>query len=105
MQRLLHALIALAFALALPFALLAPSAPATAAEKKSEKKAEKLIDINSAGADELMTLDGIGEARSKAIIKGRPYRGKDELVDKNIIPEGVYAKIKDQIVAHQPKKK
>lgn len=35
-------------------------------------KAEPL-DINTATKDQLMTLDGIGEARSDAIIKGRPY--------------------------------
>ncbi len=94
----------LALGMALPFTTLAPI-DAVAAEKKADKKGEKVIDINSASAEELMTLDGIGEARSKAIIKGRPYRAKDELVDKNIIPEGVYAKIKDQLIAHQSKKK
>lgn len=96
---------ALTVSFALPFTALAPIATAVAAEKKADKKGEKVIDINSASPEELMTLDGIGEARSKAIIKGRPYRAKDELVDKNIIPEGVYAKIKDQIIAHQSKKK
>jgi competence protein ComEA len=48
-----------------------------------------------------MKLDGIGEARAKAIIKGRPYKGKDDLVAKKIIPQGVYDKIKDRIVAKQ----
>jgi DNA uptake protein ComE-like DNA-binding protein len=59
------------------------------------------IDINRAKADELMTLKGIGEARAAAIIKGRPYARKDELVQKKIIPESVYNDIKDQIVAKQ----
>ncbi len=59
------------------------------------------IDINRAKADELMTLKGIGEARAAAIIKGRPYARKDELVQKKIIPESVYNEIKDQIVAKQ----
>ena len=70
-----------------------PAAPAPATE---------LIDINTAGKATLMTLDGIGEARSDAIIKGRPYRAKNELVDKGIIPQATYDKIKDQIIAHQP---
>lgn len=60
-----------------------------------------LIDINSATAAELDALPGIGEARSKAIIAGRPYKGKDDLVNKKIIPAGVYEKIKDQIIAKQ----
>jgi DNA uptake protein ComE-like DNA-binding protein len=59
------------------------------------------IDINRAKADELMTLKGIGEARAAAIIKGRPYARKDELVQKKIIPEAVYNEIKDRIVARQ----
>ena len=45
--------------------------------------------------------DGIGEARSAAIVKGRPYKGKDELVEKKIIPQDVYDKIKDKIIAKQ----
>ncbi len=59
------------------------------------------VDINRAKADELMTLKGIGEARAAAIIKGRPYARKDELVKKNILPESVYNEIKDQIIAKQ----
>jgi DNA uptake protein ComE-like DNA-binding protein len=70
-------------------------------EAKVETKAEDKIDINRASADELRKIDGIGEARSAAIIKGRPYRSKDELVSKNIIPKAVYDKIKERIIAKQ----
>lgn len=73
-----------------------PAAPAPAAPTT------ELIDINTADKATLMTLDGIGDARSDAIIKGRPYRAKNELADKSIIPEAVYDKIKDRIVARQP---
>ncbi len=90
----------------------APASPPTAPSKpeagkpeagKPEAPADKaaLIDINSASAQELSQLKGIGEARSAAIVKGRPYRGKDDLVHKKIIPEAVYADIKDRIVARQ----
>jgi len=75
-------------------------APKAAEPKKEEKKAEPM-DINSASEKELATLKGIGEARAKAIVKGRPYKGKDELVQKKIIPESVYNDIKDQIIAKQ----
>ena len=90
--------------------LLAVSAPAFAAEKDAkaaakpvaaQAKADDKIDINRAKADELMKHDGIGEVRAKAIIKGRPYKGKDDLVAKNIVPQAVYDKIADQIIAKQ----
>ena len=63
-------------------------------------KAEPL-DINTATKEQLMTLDGIGDARGDAIIKGRPYKAKNELADKKIVPQKVYDTIKDQIVAKQ----
>ncbi|MBP2291140.1 ComEA family DNA-binding protein [Azospirillum rugosum] len=65
----------------------------------STSKSSKVIDINTASKDELMTLPGIGEARSDAIVKNRPYRSKDELVSKKIVPSNVYGEIKDQIAA------
>jgi competence protein ComEA len=63
--------------------------------------AEELLDINSATKKELSALPGIGDVRSDAIIKGRPYKGKDELVQKGIIPDGVYQQIKEKIIAKQ----
>ena len=64
-------------------------------------QAPALMDINSATKDQLATLDGIGPARADAIIKGRPYKGKDDLVNKKIIPENVYNSIKEKIIAKQ----
>ena len=78
----------------------APKADAKKETPKVEAKAE-LMDINSATEKELASLKGIGDVRAKAIVKGRPYKGKDELVQKKIIPEGVYNDIKDQIIAKQ----
>eukprot|EP01037_Dinobryon_pediforme_P011909 gene11913-12001_t len=60
-----------------------------------------LIDINSATKAQLSSLKGVGDARSDAIIKGRPYKGKDDLLAKGIVPENVYKDIKDMIVAKQ----
>jgi DNA uptake protein ComE-like DNA-binding protein len=73
---------------------------ATTAMVFATEKAEP-IDINTATAMQLKTLTGIGDAYSQEIIKGRPYKRKDELVQKKIIPQATYDKIKDQIVAKQ----
>ena len=106
MKKLIAALaIALLAATGTAFAKDEPKKPAAAAPAK----AEALVDLNSASRDELMKLKGIGDARADAIIKGRPYKGKNELLDKKIVPENVYNDIKDKVIAKQaaeaPKKK
>jgi competence protein ComEA len=86
---------------AAPPAVTAPAKPAAPAATAAATPASALLDINSATKEDLDKLPGIGPARADAIIKGRPYKGKDDLVSKKIIPEGVYAGIKDKIIAKQ----
>jgi competence protein ComEA len=74
-----------------------PSSPSTS----ETSKPGQFVDINSASAEELDRLPGVGPARVKAIIANRPYSGKDELVQRKIIPANVYTQIKDKIIARQ----
>ncbi len=110
MYKTLRALTAAALiALAAPALAQAP-APATQAPAKTAPAkpaaaapapAADLLDINSASLEQLQALQGVGDVRAKAIIAGRPYKGKDELWQKKIVPKGVYNKIKGQIIAKQ----
>ncbi|MGI8962631.1 MAG: ComEA family DNA-binding protein [Bryobacteraceae bacterium] len=73
--------------------------PGWAIPKSATKS--KLVDINSASSEELQELTGIGKAFASKIVAGRPYRGKNELLQKKIVPASTYEKIKDNVVAKQ----
>ena len=61
----------------------------------------KPLDINSASMDNLKALPGISEAYAQKIVENRPYRKKDELISKKIVPDATFKKIKDRIIAVQ----
>jgi DNA uptake protein ComE-like DNA-binding protein len=113
MQRIFALLVAAIASIGLSTAVMAQKTEAPKDAKKTEAPAKKadapkvdapkadLMDINSASEKDLASLPGIGEVRAKAIVKGRPYKGKNELADKKIIPQKVYDEIKDKIIAKQ----
>ncbi len=105
----LYRFLALLVMILLPAVTFAQTPKKGAAETKKSQASTKsapatdLIDINSASADQLKSLTGIGDAYSKKIIDGRPYANKSQLVSRKIIPQATYDKIKDQIIAKQKK--
>jgi competence protein ComEA len=96
---------ALACVLALPAAAqttqTSPTKPSPSITTAKPAPTAALVDINSAAEEELDKLPGVGPSRAKAIIKGRPYNGKDDLVNRKILTPSVYNGIKNKIIAKQ----
>jgi DNA uptake protein ComE-like DNA-binding protein len=102
MRYLRSRFLALALLFTLPLAVMAQK-PAKAAAT-APATADNKLDINTATVDQLKAFPGIGDAYSKRIIDGRPYTAKNQLVTRGVLPENVYNKIKDSIIASKPKK-
>lgn len=87
----------------------APGVPASAwaaqqaAPKAARPARSDLLDINTATADQLKALPGIGKEYARRIIAGRPYTAKNQLVNRGVLPQPAYDQISARIVARRPK--
>ncbi len=65
-----------------------------------------LVDINTASAEQLATLPGIGEVRAGRIIDSRerdgPFVSADELLERDLIPLSVFEEIADLVTVGPP---
>ena len=58
---------------------------------------QERIGLNTASKQQLTTLEGVDAEIADKIIAGRPYKSIVELIDRKIIGDGLYDKIKDKI--------
>ncbi|MDQ2712032.1 MAG: helix-hairpin-helix domain-containing protein [Acidobacteriota bacterium] len=71
--------------------------PHSSTHRQSPTVPALLGDLNSATEFELEEIPGLGPADAETIIENRPYRSRDELLAKQIVPEDLFEKIKDNL--------
>lgn len=62
-----------------------------------EDSATRTVNINQASESELDALPGIGPMTAQKIISNRPYQNVQDLLDKKVLGQSVFSKIKDQV--------
>jgi competence protein ComEA len=77
------------------------AAPQASAKTKTTPSPEARVDINHASAAELAKIPGLTPSWAGRIVRFRPYRSKQDLVDRGVLPSDVYDRIKDYVIAHR----
>jgi competence protein ComEA len=65
---------------------------------------EDRVDINHASLDELLKVPGMTPSWAGRIIRYRPYHSKADLLQRGVVPDAVYDRIKDFVIAHRNKR-
>jgi competence protein ComEA len=90
------------FAVAIAVACLSPAAlPSPPNNAHTLPASESRVDINHASLDELLHVSGMTPSWAGRIIRFRPYRTKDDLVQRGVLTGPVYMRIKDYVIAHR----
>jgi competence protein ComEA len=62
---------------------------------------EARIDINSATVEQLLKVPGMTRTWAERIIRFRPYRAKDDLLQRGVVTSQLYDRIKGHVIAHR----
>ncbi|MGO9324531.1 MAG: ComEA family DNA-binding protein [Terracidiphilus sp.] len=75
--------------------------PQASTKPKAIPPPEARVDINHATVDELLKVPGMTQSWAGRIVRFRPYRSKQDLVEHGVLPSDVYDRIKDYVIAHR----
>jgi DNA uptake protein ComE-like DNA-binding protein len=62
---------------------------------------EARVDINHASLPQLMKVPGMTQVWAERIVRFRPYHAKNDLLDRGVVTDAVYDRIKDYVIAHR----
>jgi DNA uptake protein ComE-like DNA-binding protein len=77
--------------------------PQAAAAPQAKTHVDARVDINHASVDKLLTVQGMTRTWAERVVRFRPYRTKQDLLDRGVLPSEVYERIKDGVIAHREK--
>jgi DNA uptake protein ComE-like DNA-binding protein len=100
---------------ALALAILCPSLGGVAQDQDRDRSGvsktsaaapppEERVDINHASKEELLKIPGMTPSWAGRIVRFRPYRTKQDLLDKGVVNSEVYDRIKDFVIAHRDRR-
>ncbi len=87
---------------ALLFCLSAAAQVAPAAHAPLPPQAR--LDVNHASLEQLLTIPGLTRSWAGRIVRYRPYRSKQDLLEKGVVSSEVYDRIRNYVIAHRDKK-